>query len=104
MAKEYYSIKNQVIEFNTDTNTMTVIVSNDVLTTISINRMSENIFNSQYLMFKAEVFKANASRENASDSLTDAERMGLEHLPKSSTEDAFNTLKQQALSYFQNNM
>ena len=104
MAKEYYSIRNQVIEFNTDTNIMTVIISDDILTTISINRMNQNIFNNQYLMFKAEVFKANASRENASDSLTDAERMGLEHLPTESTEEAFNTLKQQALEYFQNNM
>ncbi len=104
MAKEYYSIKHQIMEFDTDNHTMTVVVSDDVLKTISVHKMNENIFNSQYFSLKAEVSKANLSRENSSDSLSEAERMGLEHLPNASTETAFNQLKQQALDYFQNNL
>ena len=44
MAKEYFSLKNQVIEFDTDTQTMIVVISDDKFKTISVNTMSENVF------------------------------------------------------------
>jgi len=105
MAKEYFSLKNQVIEFDTDTKTMIVIVSDDTFKTVSVNAMSENVFNSQYLTFKAEVAKALVSTANISSSLlSDEERARLQYVPKDSDSDSFNELKQQALEYFQNNL
>ena len=65
MAKEYFSLKNQVIEFDTDTKTMIVAVSDDKFKTISVNTMSDAVFNSQYLTFKAEVAKALVSCPSA---------------------------------------
>jgi hypothetical protein len=105
MAKEYFSLKNQVIEFDTDTQTMIVVISDDKFKTISVNTMSENVFNSQYLTFKAEVAKALVSTANISSSLlSDEERARLEYVPKDSNVNTFNEYKQQALDYFQNNL
>jgi hypothetical protein len=105
MAKEYFSLKNQVIEFDTDTQTMIVVISDDKFKTISVNTMSENVFNSQYLTFKAEVAKALVSTANISSSLlSDEERARLQYVPKDSDVNTFNEHKQQALDYFQNNL
>ncbi len=105
MAKEYFSLKNQVIEFDTDTKTMIVAVSDDKFKTISVNTMSDAVFNSQYLTFKAEVAKALVSTANISSSLlSDEERARLQYVPKDSDSEAFGELKQQALDYFQNNL
>ena len=105
MAKEYFSLKNQVIEFDTDTKTMIVAVSDDKFKTISVNTMSDAVFNSQYLTFKAEVAKALVSTANISSSLlSDEERARLQYVPKDSDSEAFNEYKQQALEYFQNNL
>jgi hypothetical protein len=94
MAKEYFSLKNQVIEFDTDARTMIVVISDDKFKTISVNSMTENVFNSQYLSMKAEVAKALVSNLNVSSS----------YAPNDSDSDTFNELKQQALDYFQNNL
>jgi len=105
MAKEYFSLKNQVIEFDTDTKTMIVAVSDDKFKTISVNTMSDVVFNSQYLTFKAEVAKALVSTANISSSLlSDEERARLQYVPKDSDSNTFNEYKQQALDYFQNNL
>ena len=105
MAKEYFSLKNQVIEFDTDTKTMIVVMSDDTFKTISVNKMSDNVFNSQHLTFKAEVAKALVSTANISSSLlSDEERARLQYVPADSDSDTFNGFKQQALEYFQNNL
>ena len=105
MAKEYFSLKNQVIEFDTDTKTMIVVVSDDTFKTISVNKMSDNVFNSQHLTFKAEVAKALVSTANISSSLlSDEERARLEYVPKDSDSGSFNECKQQALDFFQSNL
>jgi hypothetical protein len=105
MAKEYFSLKNQVIEFDTDTQTMIVVISDDKFKTISVNTMSENVFNSQYLTFKAEVAKALVSNVNISSSLlSNEERDRLTFVPKDSDVNTFNELKQEALEYFQNTL
>ena len=105
MAKEYFSLKNQVIEFDTDTQTMIVVISDDTFKTISVNKMSEAVFNSQHLSMKAEVARALVSKANLDSPLiSDAERARLQHTPEASDSDTFNELKQQALEYFQNNL
>ena len=53
MAKEYYSLHNQRIEFDTEARTMTVTMNDEIFTNISVHRMTENAFNGQYLLFKA---------------------------------------------------
>ena len=105
MAKEYFSLKNQVIEFDTDTQTMIVVISDDTFKTISVNKMSEAVFNSQHLSMKAEVAKALVSKDNLDSPLiSDAERARLQYTPETSDSDTFNGFKQQALDYFQNNL
>jgi len=105
MAKEYFSLKNQVIEFDTDVQTMIVVMSDDTFKTISVNKMSEAVFNSQHLSMKAEVARALVSKANLDSPLiSDAERARLQHTPEVSDSDTFNELKQQALDYFQNNL
>ena len=105
MAKEYFSLKNQVIEFDTDALTMIVVMSDDTFKTISVNKMSEAVFNSQHLSIKAEVARVLASNVNLDSSLiSDAERLRLQYAPEVSDSDTFNEFKQQALDYFQNNL
>ncbi len=105
MAKEYFSLKNQVIEFDTDAKTMIVVISDDKFKTISVNNMTENVFNSQYLSMKAEVARALVSSTNVSSSLlSNEERDRLVFVPKDSDANTFNEYKQEALEYFQNNL
>jgi hypothetical protein len=105
MAKEYFSLKNQVIEFDTEAKTMIVVISDDKFKTISVNNMTENVFNSQYLSMKAEVARALVSNVNISSSLlSNEERDRLVFVPKDSDANTFNEYKQEALEYFQNNL
>jgi hypothetical protein len=105
MAKEYFSLKNQVIEFDTDALTMIVVMSDDTFKTVSVNKMSEAVFNSQHLSMKAEVARALVSKANLDSPLiSDAEKARLQHTPEASDSNTFNELKQQALDYFQNNL
>ena len=105
MAKEYFSLKNQRIEFDTDAQTMIVIISDDTFKTISVNKMDENTFNSQHLLMKAEVARALVSKANLESPLiSDAERLRLQYVPEASDSTAFNEFKQEAMDYFQNNL
>jgi hypothetical protein len=105
MAKEYFSLKNQRIEFDTDAKTMIVVISDDTFKTISVNRMSEIDFNSQHLSMKAEVARALVSKANLDSPLiSDAERARLQYVPEDSDSTTFNEFKQEALDYFQNNL
>lgn len=105
MAKEYFSLKNQRIEFDTDAHTMIVVISDDKFKTISVNKMSEAVFNSQHLSMKAEVARALVSKANLDSPLiSDVERARLQHTPEDSDSTTFNEFKQQALDYFQNNL
>jgi hypothetical protein len=105
MAKEYFSLKNQIIEFDTDAKTMIVVISDDTFKTISVNKMTEAVFNSQYLSMKAEVAKALVSKANMDSPLiSDAERARLQYVPEDSDSTIFNQFKQEALEYFQNNL
>lgn len=106
MAKEYYQLKNQRIEFDTEARTMTVTMHDDVFTNISIHRMNENMFNGTYMMFKAEMYKGLANAENPAllASMSELDKMRLEHIPSVSDVDAFNEVKNGALEYFQNNL
>ena len=105
MAKEYYKLHNQCIEFDTEARTMTVTMHYDVFTNISVHKMNENSFNGQYLMFKANMFKSLSDKENANQlSLSDQDRIKLQHIPEASDLEAFNEIKAQALDFFQNNL
>lgn len=104
MAKEYYSIHNQRIEFDTDAKTMTVTMHDDKFTNISVHRMEENMFNGTYMMFKAEMYKGMANAENPAlvASLTEQDKARLQHIPSVSDESTFNGVRQSALEFFQN--
>ena len=106
MAKEYYSLHNQRIEFDTEARTMTVTMNDDAFTNISIHRMNENMFNGTYMMFKAEMYKGLANAENPvlMASLTDQDRARMQHIPSVSDEATFVEAKTSALNYFQNNL
>lgn len=106
MAKEYYQLKNQRIEFDTEARTMTVTMHDDVFTNISIHRMNENMFNGTYMMFKAEMYKGLANAENPAvvAAMSEKDRMRLEHIPSVSDAENFNSVKNQALEFFQNNL
>lgn len=106
MAKEYYSLRNQRIEFDTEARTMTVTMHDEAFTNISIHRMNENLFNGTYMMFKADMYKGLANKDNPAvlAAMTEQDRARLEHIPSVSDIDNFNEIKNQALEYFQNNM
>jgi hypothetical protein len=106
MAKEYFELKNQRIEFDTEAFTMTVTMNDETFTNISIHRMNENLFNGTYMMFKAEMYKGLANAENPSvvAMMSEQDRIRLEHIPSVSDVDKFNEIKNQALEYFQNNL
>ena len=106
MAKEYYSLHNQRIEFDTDARTMTVTMNDENFTNISIHRMNENLFNGTYMMFKAEMYKGLANAENPSvmAAMTEQDRARMQHIPNVSDEATFNEVKTSALEFFQNNL
>lgn len=106
MAKEYYSLHNQRIEFDTDARTMTVTMNDEAFTNISVHRMNENMFNGTYMMFKAEMYKGMANAENPAvlASMSEQDRARMQHIPSISDIDAFNEVKNGALEYFQNNL
>jgi hypothetical protein len=106
MAKEYYQLKNQRIEFDTEARTMTVAMNDETFTNISIHRMDENLFNGTYMMFKAEMYKAMANKDNPAvlAMMTDQDRLRLEHIPAVSDSGSFEAVRNSALEYFQNNI
>ncbi len=106
MAKEYYSLHNQRIEFDTEARTMTVTMNDETFTNISIHRMNENMFNGTYMMFKAEMYKGLANAENPSilAAMTEQDRARLQHIPSVSDSGSFQEVRNAALEYFQNNI
>ena len=104
MAKEYYSLHNQCIEFDTDARTMTVTMNDETFTNISVHRMSENMFNGTYMMFKADMYKSMANAENPSlvASMSEQDRVRLQHIPSVSDSGSFENVKNEALQFFQN--
>jgi hypothetical protein len=103
MAKEYYKVSNQWIEFDTDAFTMTVTMHNDNFTVVSIQKMDEHGFNGQYLTFKGSMYKsmANAANPAVVASMSEQDRRQLDHIPSIADVDTFNEMKQSALDYLQ---
>jgi hypothetical protein len=97
MAKEYYKVKNQRIEFDTEKLTMTVTMHDSKFTVISVNTLSEPEFNSQYYRFKADIFSTIATQQSGiSISAADAQR--IENTPVGTTFEDFIEMKDTALS------
>jgi hypothetical protein len=106
MAKEYYSLHNQRIEFDTEARTMTVTMNDETFTNISVHRMNENQFNGTYMMFKAEMYKGLANAENPAlvASLNEQDRARMQHIPNVSDSGSFEDIRNQALEFFQTNL
>lgn len=101
MAKEYFSIKSQRIEFDTEALTMTVTMHDDKFSVISVQKMAENEFNSQYYMFKSNIFKGlSLQNEENQLGLTSEDAKRIEHMPVSSSVESFNEIKSLALTSF----
>ena len=103
MAKEYYKVANQCIEFDTDAFTMTVTMHDDKFTVVSVQKMDEHGFNGQYLTFKGSMYRsmANAANPAALAAMPENERIQLNHIPAITDVETFNELKQSALDYLQ---
>jgi hypothetical protein len=103
MAKEYYKVANQCIEFDTDTFTMTVTMHDDKFTVVSVQKMDEHGFNGQYLTFKGSMYRsmANAANPAVIAAMPENERIQLQHIPSITDVETFNELKQSALDYLQ---
>ena len=103
MAKEYYKVANQCIEFDTEAFTMTVTMNDDKFTVVSVQKMEENAFNGQYLTFKGSMYRsmANASNPAVLAAMPEQDRMKLDHIPSITDVETFNDLKQSALDYLQ---
>jgi hypothetical protein len=99
MAKEYYSIKTQQIEFDTEALTMTMISTDPYFKNIAIHTMPENMFNSQYLMFKANMFRGMATLESGITPTDPQDKMAVESLPSISTVDNFVAAKNETLEH-----
>ena len=103
MAKEYYKVANQCIEFDTDARTMTVTMHDDKFTVVSVQKMDEHGFNGQYLTFKGSMYRsmANAANPAVLAAMPENERIQLQHIPSITDVETFNELKQSALDYLQ---
>jgi hypothetical protein len=103
MAKEYYKVSNQCIEFDTEAFTMTVTMHNDNFTVVSVQKMEEHSFNGQYLTFKGSMYRsmANAANPAVLAAMPENEKIQLQHIPAVTDVETFNELKQSALDYLQ---
>ena len=103
MAKEYYKVANQCIEFDTEAFTMTVTMHDDKFTVVSVQKMEEHSFNGQYLTFKGSMYRsmANAANPAVLAAMPENERIQLQHIPSITDVETFNELKQSALDYLQ---
>ncbi len=103
MAKEYYKVANQCIEFDTEAFTMTVTMHDDKFTVVSVQKMDEHMFNGQYLTFKGSMYRsmANAANPAVLAAMPENERIQLQHIPAITDVETFNELKQSALDYLQ---
>jgi hypothetical protein len=103
MAKEYYKVSNQCIEFDTDAFTMTVTMHDDKFTVVSVQKMDEHMFNGQYLTFKGSMYRsmANAANPAVVAAMPEQDRIQLNHIPAITDIETFNEMKQSALDYLQ---
>jgi hypothetical protein len=99
MAKEYYGVKTQQIEFDTDALTMTIISTDQHFKNIAIHTMPENMFNSQYLMFKANMFRGMATQEAGITPTDPQDKAALESMPHVSTFEDFVIAKNETLEH-----
>jgi hypothetical protein len=99
MAKEYYGIKTQQIEFDTEAFTMTIISTDEFFKNIAIHTMPENMFNSQYLMFKANMFRGLSTKESGITPTEPQDKAALESLPTISTFENFVAAKNETLAH-----
>ena len=97
MAKEYYKVKNQRIEFDTEKLTMTVTMHDNKFTVISVNTLTEAEFNSQYFRFKADIFSTMATQQ-AGVSISPADAQRIENTPVGTTFEDFIEMKDTALT------
>lgn len=97
MAKEYYSIKDQRIEFDTERLSMTVTMHNDKFTVMSVQTLTETEFNSQYYRFKADIFSSMATQQSGMV-LSQQDTQRIENMPTSTTFDEFIEMKDTALT------
>ena len=97
MAKEYYSVKDQRIEFDTERLSMTVTMHNDKFTVMSVQTLTEPEFNSQYYRFKADIFSSMATQQSGMV-LSQQDTQRIENMPSSTTFDEFIEMKDRALT------
>jgi len=97
MAKEYYSVKDQRIEFDTERLSMTVTMHNDKFTVMSVQTLTEPEFNSQYYRFKADIFSSMATQQSGMV-LSQQDTQRIENMPTSTTFDEFIEMKDTALT------
>jgi hypothetical protein len=97
MAKEYYSVKDQRIEFDTERLSMTVTMHNDKFTVMSVQTLTETEFNSQYYRFKADIFSSMATQQSGMV-LSQQDTQRIENMPTSTTFDEFIEMKDTALT------
>ena len=97
MAKEYYSIKDQRIEFDTERLSMTVTMHNDKFTVMSVQTLTETEFNSQYYRFKADILSSMATQQSGMV-LSQQDTQRIENMPTSTTFDEFIEMKDTALT------
>ena len=99
MAKEYYGIKTQQIEFDTEAFTMTIISTDPHFKNIAIHTMPENMFNSQYLMFRANMFRGLSTKESGVTPTDPQDIAAVESLPNISTFEDFVIAKNETLAH-----
>jgi hypothetical protein len=61
--------------------------------------MPENMFNSQYLMFKANMFRGMATQESGITPTDPQDKMALESMPHTSTFEDFVTAKTETMAH-----
>ncbi len=99
MAKEYYGVKTQQIEFDTEAFTMTIISTDPHFKNIAIHTMPENMFNSQYLMFKANMYRGLSTKESGITPTDPQDIISLESLPHNSSFEDFVNAKNETLAH-----
>lgn len=97
MTKEYYSIKNQRIEFDNEKFTMTVTMHDSKFTVVSVQTLNEVEYNSQYHRFKADMFSSQVVK-NSEVPLSQQEAQRLETAPNETSFEDYNEMKNTALS------
>ena len=94
MAKEYFHLQGQYLEFNDEALTVTVVGADDKAKSLNVQHLTELQFQGQLFSFKGNVLRAQAAAE---DGITDPSMLG--PLFEYSTEELFNTKRTEAVAY-----